>query len=219
MTIGVYEFENQITKYKYIGSSFNIENRYKEHLKRLRNNKHHNKYFQNSYNIHGLNSFTFKIIIICENNINDVLLRQQEQIYIDTYDFKKLYNQCPVAGSTKGKKHSFETKRKISKSNTGKKMSDESCAKMSATRTGKKFSIEHRVNLSKAKKGKPNIHNRKVVVQIDLLSSKELNIFDSIAIATNTTGVDSSSIIKVCNNKRTQAGGFVWKFKYDENKC
>lgn len=89
MTIGVYQFENIITKYKYIGSSFNIENRYKQHIRKLRINKHYNKYFQHSYNIHGIDSFVFKIIFVCHNDISDSELRLKEQSYIDQHNLKK----------------------------------------------------------------------------------------------------------------------------------
>jgi len=39
--------------------------------------------------------------------------------------------------------------------------------------------------------------------------------FNSIAIACRETGVDSSGITKNCKGKRKSAGGFIWKYKED----
>lgn len=55
-----------------------------------------------------------------------------------------------------GKRHSEETRQKISKAKKGKKLSDETCKKMSAARKGKPLSIEHRKKLSESNKGRPS---------------------------------------------------------------
>lgn len=47
-------------------------------------------------------------------------MRLLEQELIDKISPKRLYNLCPVAGSTKGKKHTQETKDKIRESVFGK---------------------------------------------------------------------------------------------------
>lgn len=53
-----------------------------------------------------------------------------------------------------GKKHTDETRAKMSASHSGKKQSEETRAKRSATLTGKQKSEAHRANLSAAKAGK-----------------------------------------------------------------
>jgi len=55
------------------------------------------------------------------------------------------------------------------------------------------------------------------IEQISPMSTNEnmmplvLNTFDSASAAMNATGIDSSSIIKVCNGDRQTAGGFKWR--------
>lgn len=53
--------------------------------------------------------------------------------------------------------------------------------------------------------------NRKVA-QIDLKTQEILRIYDSIALASRETGCDNSGISKVCRGKRSQTGGFFWKY-------
>ena len=50
MTCGIYLIKNNISKKEYIGQSINIEKRWKDHKKDLRNNIHKNQHLQNAYN-------------------------------------------------------------------------------------------------------------------------------------------------------------------------
>lgn len=93
---GIYKIENTINKKLYIGSSYNIKQRWENHKTYLKNNKHHNKHLQYAINKYKLESFNFEIIEKCfiEN------LLQQEQYYIDLYKNKNsLYNIDLIAGS------------------------------------------------------------------------------------------------------------------------
>ena len=135
-----------------------------------------------------------------------------EQCYINKYNFDLLYNQCPVAGSTKGRKHSQETKTKISVSNMGK----------SSWLKGKTLSEEHKKHLSHKNKGRPNkykgtetLRGRKAIIQIDRHTNQEIKEFDSAKEANKATGIHITDISKCCNNKLKQAGGYIWKFKSD----
>ncbi len=42
---------------------------------------------------------------------------------------------------------------------------------------------------------------------------KLISTFDSIKLASAATGIDSSSIVRVCKNKSKHAGGYIWKYK------
>lgn len=84
-------------------------------------------------------------------------------------------------------KHSEESKGLMSKNKIGKKPSDETKSKMSKNRP--KVSVE----------------------QLDL-SSNVLNVFDAVRYAESSTGVDRSSIIRVCKGKVNTAGGFKWRY-------
>lgn len=52
----------------------------------------------------------------------------------------------------------------------------------------------------------------KKVVQIDKITKKEINNFDSIASASRLTGIDKSDIRKVCIKEKKTARNFLWRF-------
>ena len=56
-----------------------------------------------------------------------------------------------------GRKHSEETKKKISEARKGKKLSEETREKLRQFNTGKKLSEEHKENISKRLKGDPRM--------------------------------------------------------------
>ena len=134
MSSGIYRIINNNTNKVYIGSSVNIDGRWRSHRKELRNGSHHSVYLQRSWNKHGENNFIFKIIETVEPT--KVTLLEREQYWMDyykCYNKKYGYNINPTAGSplgykwTEGRKQkrmghivSEETRKKISISNSGK---------------------------------------------------------------------------------------------------
>jgi hypothetical protein len=94
---GIYEILNTKNNKSYIGSSKNIDKRWKEHKKMLKDNKHHSIKLQRSYNkVKDKNVFEYNIIEIVED---DSILHKREQYYIDKYDsFKNGYN-CSMVDS------------------------------------------------------------------------------------------------------------------------
>lgn len=54
---GVYQIYNTVNGKRYIGSSIHIEQRFKEHLRNLRANKHVNAHLQSAWNKYGEHSF------------------------------------------------------------------------------------------------------------------------------------------------------------------
>ena len=118
MTSGVYKITNTVTGKCYIGSSARIERRWIGHKYHLRNNTHHAKHMQNSWNKYGEKTFIFEIVYKCAP-IKDIILFY-EQLWIDFYGFENLYNQLPNAGSALGMHHSDKTKEKCRISQTYK---------------------------------------------------------------------------------------------------
>lgn len=53
------------------------------------------------------------------------------------------------------------------------------------------------------------------IFQIDISSNNIINTFISAEEASRTTGIDASSIRKVCNNKRKTAGKYKWRNAYE----
>lgn len=159
---GIYQIQSKIKPERvYIGSAVNIQNRWFVHLCDLRKNKHGNSRLQNHYNKYGETDLVFSILTGCDK---DALIKN-EQFFIDSIN--PFFNICKSAGSPLGRKHSKETREKISKLKKGipsKRKgichSEESKLKMSLShlgqRKGVKFTEEHKAKLREACIGKKN---------------------------------------------------------------
>ena len=100
----------------------------------------------------------------------------EELIFLTKSEHTKIDSRCKRIGEAqKGKKHSEESKRKISEANKGK--------------------FINRKDQSKK-----------------VLCVETGGVFESIMEASRKTGVDFSSISKVCLGKLKTAGGYHWKF-------
>ena len=133
---GVYQIYNTVNGKRYIGSSIHIEQRFKEHLRNLRANKHANVHLQSAWNKYGEHSFVFEEVELCEP---DQCLKI-EQEYIDYYyaaDRKFGYNIDPYADHA-GNTLSEETRKKISEKAKGRKWSKEQRENWSKIMTGRK---------------------------------------------------------------------------------
>lgn len=99
---------------EYIGSAKCLYQRFMNHRKDLKQNKHYNGKLQNYYNKYGVNSLIMNIIEFCEYKD----LTKREQFYFDS--------RCPYfnlernARSSFGYKHRPETLKKMSETRKGK---------------------------------------------------------------------------------------------------
>lgn len=153
--IGIYSIKNLINGKVYVGSSSDIRKRWSTHKRMLDNNEHYNEHLQKSWNKYGEKNFDFKII---EHTDLDTLLKR-EQYWIDFYgsnDYKKGFNMCEVAGSVLGLKWSETARKRHSERIKGRKHTDETKLKISESHKGKKmnFKDEHLQYLSERMKGK-----------------------------------------------------------------
>lgn len=135
MTCGIYSIMNRVNNKRYIGSSTNIENRWKRHVKLLDDGKHHSRHLQRAWMKYGKENFVFKIIIRC---LVDELL-DYEQAYLDRYIPE--YNVSPAAGRTAGVIRSQEYINKQRLSQKGKILSVETKKKISEGMKGKRNSL------------------------------------------------------------------------------
>lgn len=142
---GIYKIVNVLNNHVYVGSATNLTWRRTSHLSCLRKGKHGNPHLQNAYNLYGENSFSFSVIEYCEKEE----LIEREQFHIDSSRNQGLilYNVCPMAGSSLGRKHSEETRKKISAIVKGRiawnkgehgVYSEETIARMSKSLMGRK---------------------------------------------------------------------------------
>ena len=79
---GIYKITNLKNKKIYIGSSKDIELRWKDHKKHLNGGYHVNKKLQNAWNFYGEKEFEFTVL---EENIKIDKLLDREQFYLDKF--------------------------------------------------------------------------------------------------------------------------------------
>lgn len=93
--IGIYEIFNRKTNKRYIGSSANIEKRFKTHKRQLKNGCHNNYLLQKDWEKYGEKCFSFNVIEECD--VENLL--EREKYYIaknDTLNHKYGYNRSPI---------------------------------------------------------------------------------------------------------------------------
>jgi group I intron endonuclease len=162
MTSGVYAIVNKENGKRYIGSSYRIENRWSEHKRDLRLNRHHSPLLQNAWNKYGEDYFDFVVIQKCSPT-NLVIC---EQFYLDE-EIKPEYNSYPYAsmvGMTEeeiNKRHESQIGRPHPhKGDKGRIVSEETRAKMSFAHKGKKLkggwhhTPDSKARISTASKGR-----------------------------------------------------------------
>lgn len=230
---GVYQIYNTVNGKRYIGSSIHIEQRFKEHLRNLRANKHANAHLQSAWNKYGEHSFVLEEIELCEP---DQCLKV-EQEYIDYYhaaDRKFGYNIDPYADHA-GNTLSEETRKKISEKAKGRKWSEERLEKWSKMMTGRKkpkqsqtmkqkyangeFSMprfdqvseEKRkswsANLSKAvRKRYSDYSNRPKGYWLKVIFSNDVKYYPSLREASRQLGIDKGAIQYCFKRKQGYCG-------------
>ena len=100
MTSGIYKlYFEQNPNHFYIGSSNNIETRWRQHKSQLKSNKHDNSILLNAVNKYGHSNIKTEVIEECEQAI----LFIREQYYIDK--LKPSYNIRKEAQGGKSKEY------------------------------------------------------------------------------------------------------------------
>lgn len=142
---GIYLIENRATGCRYVGSAINIDKRWKEHRRGLDGGYHHSRRLMRSWRKRGPSAFVFRPLLFCDVD----MLLFFEQRAIDT--MRPEYNSSPTAASQLGVRRSDETKAKNAeaarrtKNFQGRRHSEETKARISAAKTGVKagkYSLE-----------------------------------------------------------------------------
>ena len=133
-------------------------------------------------------------------------------------EFKKRDSESKL-----GKKHTQETKNKMSIANRGRIVSEEAKEKIRLGRLGKKrpeFSAEWKANMSKAHIGlkqspetiqKARLVHMKPIKQIDKDTEEIIRSWDCIGDASRQLGC-RTGISLACRNPKTTYHGFKWQF-------
>ena len=178
---GIYQIKNTTNNKVYVGSSTNIDARWKAHKLLLRKLKHHSPKLQNSVNKHGIENFIFEVIEECSKE----LLIEREQYWIDKLNSYHIgFNVSPNAKNSLGRvmseetkekirkkaignkrrlgvKHSDKTKLKISEKGKNKIITEDVKNRISLTLKGRIISEETREKIRRAVKGNQNWLGRK----------------------------------------------------------
>lgn len=105
-TIGVYKILNKTTGKFYIGSSIDIEGRWRKHRSFLKRCCHPNPYLQAVWNKYGEDAFEFLILEVCSEDV--VLMREQQWLnQTRSYDKEVGYNLSSIAESGRGPKRVY----------------------------------------------------------------------------------------------------------------
>lgn len=162
---GIYKITNTVNNKIYIGSAISTKERWNQHKRKLKLNKHTNKHLQNAWNKYGDDKFTFKVIEYVEDKEK---LIEREQYWIDnlkvcdrTYGYNININASNRLGMkhseeskqkfreiAKNRKFSEETRRKMSESSKKENLSPDTTLKMSNSLKGRVFSDEHKNKIS-----------------------------------------------------------------------
>jgi group I intron endonuclease len=125
--IGIYKITSPTGRI-YIGQSIDIERRFRFY-KQMNCKKQPVLYA--SLKKYGVETHTFEILEVCD----ELILDTRERYWQEHYNVLNGGLNCNLTEtSDKPKRHSEQTKEKISKSHMGKKISDESKQKMSKTK-------------------------------------------------------------------------------------
>jgi len=144
MATGIYCIRNLITGDFYIGSaSRSIKDRWGQHRSSLNTGKHRNCRLQADWKFYGSVSFQFSVLEECEPD----RCIEREQHYLDV--FYPQYNIARIAeASFKGRKHSLESRAKMSKALKGRTVSPEARRNIGLASLGRVFSREARAKIS-----------------------------------------------------------------------
>lgn len=216
----------------YIGSSDDMRYRIEyRHICSLERNTHINPVFQNAWNNHdNKEGFVWWLLETCLKE--ETLICEQK--YLDLYrpfvDEFGGYNLSHIAGAPmKGRKHSEETRRKISKAGRGRKMSQKCKDMMIKIHKGKIVSQATREKQSETRKRKMasgEIINHQLGKPLPIVQRKKIGMANSkrvLCIETNISynsakeaslaiGLEKSAISACCMGKTKTAARFHWKY-------
>lgn len=203
MSYTVYMHINKTNDKVYIGlTSMNPEERWRDGK-----GYHKGTYFRNAIDKYGWDNFKHKII---KANLTRDEASYWEKYYISFYnstDRKCGYNMSS-GGEYGGHPQTAETREKISKNGyhkgmKGKKHSDETKIKMSKSRIGRQFT-----DCSKEK-----LRQKALADRGRLFLCVELNrIFNNLNEAHDITTCPKGAIVLCCQGKQRQSKGYHWRY-------
>ena len=144
----VYLFHNQETGHAYVGSAKHESIRYRDHMKGLKGNYHHNDNFQKTFNENP----NFDYVSIPMNSRDEAF--GLEQVIIDEFNGNPFFLNISKDARNCRPIMTDEIKEKLRIANIGKTLTDEHKYKAGSSFRGKQLPEEHRLKISESNRGK-----------------------------------------------------------------
>lgn len=131
---GIYQIHNIVSGGRYYGKAVDLARRWRRHRYDLKADKHFNPHLQRAWNRYGAGSFVFSVVELCATEE----LPEKEQMLLRRWvGLSRCYNTSLTSDNPmQGRKHSAETRQKMSQSHKGKTVSEGTREKMSAAKKG-----------------------------------------------------------------------------------
>lgn len=149
---GVYAIQHLDSGRAYVGSSVDMDDRWRQNKRALRAGTHHSRHLQRAWSKYGEDAFVFGYLEQCPSH----LLIERENSWISCMSAASNrggFNSAPVAGTTRGLAKSAETIAKIKAAKAN--VSEETRAKLRAAFASRVVSPEWRKAISDALRGVP----------------------------------------------------------------
>jgi group I intron endonuclease len=205
-------FTNSINGKRYIGSSENLNRRFKEYFNINYLLKNNSMYICNSLIKHGYSNFSLIILEYCEPS--KCLIREKH--YWDLFNPEYNLAKDPTAPFS-GRKHSDKTKTKMSDALTGENHPMFGKTGENHPNYGKTHSDETKTIMSEAKKGKPRAEGAgKPFQKVEVFDKKtnKTTTYNSISEAARALNLSNHKIITnyiLRNQKKPYKGIYTFK--------
>jgi group I intron endonuclease len=201
--IGIYLLRNTATGKVYVGQSTNLEKRKRQFFtsgERCFSKNY--KGIVDEIKLYPRNLWTHEVICFCSKDSLDELEKLWIRLYKSTNP-EYGYNKAIGGKGSLGTRLSEEHKAKIREINIGKKHSDESKKKMSEALSGEKCYLFGKFSAE---------HNRSKAINQYTLYGIFVRSWWSLSDVTRELGISHSGISMCCQGKRKSAGGFRWTY-------
>ena len=212
---GVYKiFSKKLANRCYIGSSINIQNRWKKHIRELKANKHHSVKLQRHFNKYGIDDLEFTILVECDKK---ELLNEEQSFLDNNFPYFNTNKKAGCANNgipwNKGKKMRIPAWNKDRKMNEQQRLSmighivsDETKKKISKSKAGVRYKITDGI-LER---------NKKLCVSVLQFNMNGILIkkYNSLK-ETTLDGFVYQHVSSCCRGKRKSTGGYMWRYEND----
>jgi group I intron endonuclease len=231
----IYQIKNTVNDKVYIGQTtqYNVATRWAEHIKSI--NSEQDSHLIRALKYHGLEKFVFSVVAaVPDQQLDELEIREilnRNSLSPNGYNIREggsrgKHSQESIEKmreSQTGKKHTAETKEKLRQINLGKKKTPETREKISKANLGIPKTAEAVKNASIARTGLKRsgetVEKIRLAHQVPVeqwsLGGNYIKTYPSIKHATIETGCNDIS--KCCRGKYKQSGGYIWKYKEDNN--